>query len=371
MPELLTRQLVEARRQTLAAFEDWRAARPGLRVPLLPTLNPPLWELGHVGWFQERWLLRQPGRELGTRCDPELPLAPPRRPDADALYDSSRVPHDARWSLPLPSAEATLAELAATLDASLAELGRTGADDDSLYLFRLALHHEQMHHEAALSMAQQLALPMPHAPQRPLAAGIDGELQVPAGRHRIGRDGPGFAFDNELGAHEVELPAFAIDAAPVSEARWIAFLEATGREAPPGLRRHHGRWQRRRFERWEELDPDPPALHLSAFDAEAWCAWAGRRLPSEAEWEAAAALHGPAFAWGQAWEWTASPFLPYPGFGPHPYRDYSLPWMDGSRRVLRGASFATADGLRSRHYRNFFEPRRNDLFAGLRSCALR
>ncbi len=352
MHEVLARQLVEARRQTLAAFAAWRAARPDLRVPQRPTLNPPLWELGHVGWFQERWLLRQPQRDLGSRADPNLPLAAPRRANADALYDSSRVEHEARWSLPLPDADATLADLAFTLDASLSALSGSASDDDALYFFSLVLHHEQMHHEAMLMMAQQLGVPMPQAP-RPAAVGAAGQLHVPAGRYRIGHAGPGFAFDNEMGAHNVTLAAFDIDAAPLSQARWNAFLVATGRAAQV-----------------PDADPALPALHLSAFDAEVWCAWAGRRLPTEFEWEAAATLHGPAFAWGEVWEWTASAFLPYPGFTPHPYRDYSQPWLDGSRRVLRGASFATAPALRSRQYRNFYEPGRNDLFAGLRSCAL-
>lgn len=350
MHEVLARQLVEARRQTLATFEAWRAARADLRVPPEPTLNPPLWELGHVGWFQERWLLRQPQRELGWRADPNLPLASPRRANADALYDSSRVPHDARWSLPLPDADATLADLAATLDASLNALSSSGPDDDALYFFRLALHHEHMHHEATLMMARQLGVPMTQAP-RPTAVNEAAPLHIPAGRYRVGHDGSGFAFDNELEAHEVTLAAFDIDAAPLSQARWNEFLAASGQHVP-------------------ESDPALPALHLSALDAEAWCAWADRRLPTEFEWEAAATLYGPAFAWGQVWEWTASTFVPYPGFTSHPYRDYSQPWMDGSRRVLRGASFATAPTLHSPRYRNFYEPGRRDLFAGFRSCAL-
>ena len=108
-------------------------------------------------------------------------------------------------------------------------------------------------------------------------------------------------------------------------------------------------------------------MHLTAYEAEAWCRWAGRRLPTEAEWECAA-LSAPGFSWGQAWEWTASQFQPYPGFTPHPYREYSEPWF-GSRRVLRGACVATAPTLAHPRYRNFFEPQRNDVFAGFRSCA--
>ena len=113
--------------------------------------------------------------------------------------------------------------------------------------------------------------------------------------------------------------------------------------------------------------PDDAAVHLTAHEAEAWCRWAGRRLPTEAEWECTA-LTEPGFRWGQVWEWTATAFEPYPDFTPHPYRDYSAPWF-GSRRVLRGACPATSPALAHPKYRNFFEPQRSDVFAGFRSCA--
>jgi EgtB-related family protein len=118
------------------------------------------------------------------------------------------------------------------------------------------------------------------------------------------------------------------------------------------------------------IDPAAPACQLTAHEAEAWCRSAGRRLPTEDEWETAATLATTSddFAWGEVWEWTASAFAPYPGFVPHPYRDYSQPWFDG-RRVLRGASFATAPWMRHPRYRNFFPADRNDVFAGFRSCA--
>jgi EgtB-related family protein len=111
--------------------------------------------------------------------------------------------------------------------------------------------------------------------------------------------------------------------------------------------------------------PQEVALHLSAHEADAWCRWAARRLPTEAEWECAAVTQQ-AFRWGQAWEWTASPFGPYPGFTLHPYRDSSQPWF-GTRRVLRGASAATAPAMTHARYRNFYEPHRRDIFAGFRS----
>ena len=138
--------------------------------------------------------------------------------------------------------------------------------------------------------------------------------------------------------------------------------------APRYLRRSGKAWQQWRHGRWTDLDPALPACHLTQHEALAWCAWAGRRLPTEAEWEAAALQRPEAFRWGDVWEWTASAFAPYPGFTPHPYRDYSAPWFDG-RPVLRGASFATQPRLRWPRYRNYFPPERNDIFAGLRSCA--
>ena len=111
-------------------------------------------------------------------------------------------------------------------------------------------------------------------------------------------------------------------------------------------------------------------MHMSWWEAEAWCRWAGRRLPFEVEWEVAAsqaARRG--FAWGNVWEWTASSFQPYPGFAPGPYTDYSQPWF-GTHKVLRGGSMATRARMKSVHYRNFYLPERDDVFCGFRSCAL-
>jgi ergothioneine biosynthesis protein EgtB len=241
-------------------------------------------------------------------------------------------------------------------------------------------------------MAQHLALACAEGcAAAPRAVAADGELEVDACRHRAGRDGPGFAFDNELQAHEVELPAFAIDRTPVTWGRFIAFVEAGGyderrwwtpegwdwrRRASAGRPRYlrsadAGGWERAQYGQWLALPLDQPAVNLTRHEALAWCRWAGRRLPSEFEWEAAAlqaAAAGEAFDWGEVWEWTSSAFAPYPGFEPHPYRDYSTPWFDG-RPVLKGASFATAPRMKHPRYRNYFPADRNDIFAGLRSCA--
>ena len=390
-PELAS-ALCASRRDTLATFAAYRAALAQLRVPVLEHLNPPLWELGHIGWFQAWWISRNPALADGVHADPELPRRAPARAGADALYHSSRVPHDSRWSLPLPDAEATLddldAELAATL-ALLACVDERAADADArLYFFRLALLHEDMHHEAALYMAQALDVPVADArwAPRPLPA-PPPPLRLDAGEWRLGGSGEGFAFDNELDAHVVVLGRTLIDAQAVRWAEYLPFvddggyhdprwwdadgarwLRESGALAPRYLRREAGGWQCRRHGRWLPLDPHVAACHLTLHEARAWCRWAGRRLPTEAEWERAACTRGEVFRWGDVWEWTASRFAPYPGFAPHPYRDYSAPWFDG-RPVLRGASFMTQPRMRHPRYRNYFPAHRADVPAGFRSCA--
>ncbi|MBT9595401.1 MAG: SUMF1/EgtB/PvdO family nonheme iron enzyme [Vitreoscilla sp.] len=364
----LAAALRDSRHRTLATFARVESALgPGLVVPQWRTLNPPLWELGHIGWFQSHWLARNPVWRSGWRADPTVPRHPGRRPNADALYDSSHVPHDSRWSLDLPSAEATRADLAAQLDDTLALLAEAPDDDDALYFFRLALLHEDMHHEAALYMAQALGLPGIAPPPTPLPPPADA-LSFEPGPWRLGFSGPGFAFDNELGAHELLLGATRIDAQVLRWAEYLPFVEAGAGPMPRHLRRAQGDWQVRRHGEWQALDVAEPACHLSWHEAQAWCAWAGRRLPSEAEWERAAVTRPEAFHWGAVWEWTASAFAPYPGFQPHPYRDYSAPWFDG-RPVLRGASFATSPRMVHPRYRNYFPAERNDIFAGFRTCA--
>jgi len=377
----LAQALQDSRADTLATFACFERALPGLRVPQRPQLNLPLWELGHIGWFQARWTTRNPQWRRGWRADPEAPLRagqPGVRADADALYDSSAVAHARRWSLPLPDAAATRAELQAQLGSVLALLEGAGADDDdTLYFFRLALLHEDMHHEAALYMAQGLGVPVDDARWQPAPLPEPPPpLRLAAAPWRLGSVADaadsGFAFDNELGAHEVATGAFEIDAQALRWAEFLPCVEAGACAAPAHLRRAGGgpggRWERWRHGRWDALDLREAACHLGLEQALAWCAWAGRRLPTEAEWERAACTHPGAFRWGEVWEWTASPFAPYPGFVPHPYRDYSAPWFDG-RPVLRGASYLTQPRMRHPRYRNFFPGHRSDVPAGLRSCA--
>lgn len=366
--EPLAAALRDSRRRTLALLDAYVAALgPGLNVPFSSQLNPPLWEAGHIGWFQDYWLARNHQRPLGTACDPDQPRPAGRLPEADVLYNSSQVAHDLRWDLLLPDLAATRAYLADGLAETLALLAATPETDAQLYFYRLALFHEDMHGEAAIYMAQALDIPLPES-LLPLPARLRGnrKLPVPGQNWPLGYSDGGFAFDNELAAHAVAVAGFEIDSEVVSWARYLPFVEATGASLPRYLRRQDGRWQQCLFGAWQPLDLDAPATHLNWSEAEAWCRWAGRRLPSESEWELAA-LSQPDFHWGQVWEWTASRFLPYPGFVAHPYRDYSAPWF-GERYVLRGASRATAPRLAHPRYRNYFTLERNDIFAGFRSC---
>jgi ergothioneine biosynthesis protein EgtB len=388
--------LCEARARTLALFDAYEAALgPALRVPLAPELNLPLWELGHIGWFADWWLARNTQRHRGLSADPNARRNPARQSarsvDADALYNSSEVPHRARWQLELPDADEVRADLAASLRDTLALLAEAPEDDTGLYFFRLALFHEDMHGEAAVYMAQTLGFdPLDAHRVAPLLGPHHPEaLRLPATDWTLGRNDIGFAFDNELGAHSVAVSAFEIDARPVTWGQFMPFVEsgaylqrrfwgAAGwawrtsqsqqeRPAPRYLRPGTQAWEQQVFGRWQALDLAAPANHLTAFEAQAWCAWAGRRLPTEAEWEVAA--QDPSFEWGSVWEWTASPFTPFPGFVAHPYVDYSRPWFDG-RPVLKGACAATSVRMAHPRYRNFFTPERNDIVSGFRSVAL-
>ena len=389
---LLAQAMADARAHTLRLFAATRAALgERLDVRYADELNPPLWELGHVGWFEEFWIARNSERLHGTAARLEAPRAAPLLPGADALYDSSQVAHAKRWHLDLPDAPRTLTYLARVRERTLALLRGSAGDDDALYFYRLALLHEAMHHEAGVMIAQCLALDVGSAlaASAPAASRAQGELQLPASSILVGAHEGGFAFDNELGGHKVELPAFTIDRAPVTWGAYLPFVEADGyddakawtpagwawrqRELPSGLPRYverddAGGWRRAAFGRWTDLQPEQPAVNLSQHEAQAWCTWAGRRLPTEHEWTLAATQAGADFTWGHVWEWTASPFAPWPGFAPHPYRDYSLPWFDG-RPVLKGGSFATPPRIKHPRYRNYFPAGRNDVFAGFRSCA--
>ena len=379
--------LAATRARTLSVYAHLGAAER--EFPRLAEVNPPRWELGHIGWFQEFWCRRH------AADDPTGARTPPRIAGADALWNSARVPHDARWDLPLPDWDGVLAYVAAVLDDTQEALAAANAHDD-LYFAELALLHEDMHGEALLMTLQTLALPAPpslEAAAAPVAgpAVAMGDLEFAGGTFEQGSS-PGdaerrFVWDNERWSHPVTLAPFAVARRCVTQGEFAAFVDAgsyrrtefwdddglawlaaCSRRAPAHWRHatdRGGGWQQRRFDRWLPLQPDAPMQHVNAHEAAAWCRWARRRLPTEAEWEFAA-LH--ALPAGGVWEWTASPFLPYPGFAAQPYAEYSAPWF-GDHRVLRGASWATSPRLAHPRFRNFYVPSRHDPFCGFRSCA--
>ncbi len=421
----------DARARTLELVEGLSGDQ--LMGPKLEIVNPLLWEIGHLAWFQERWVLRHlNGRQPIMR-------------NGDELYDSSAVDHDLRWDLPLPSLAHTLDYMRAVLEAVVANLEGVTSERE-LYFYLLAIYHEDMHDEAFTYSRQILGYPRPRfAVAGGSAAGIEqtgplpGDAEVPGGSLRLGAEPTGgFVFDNEQWAHRVEVKPFRIARAPVTNEEYGQFVDAGGygdkklwsedgwrwRETrrathPYYWRRHETLgWEVRCFDRWLPLAPFQPVVHVSWHEAQAYCRWADRRLPTEMEWELAAAgeqtgddpelkTEKRRFPWGDGaptpelanldgaamgcldvaarpagdsafgcrqmignvWEWTSSDFGPFPGFEPGPYQEYSEPWF-GSRKVLRGGSWATRGRIPSNTYRNFFTPDRNDLFAGFRTCTI-
>ena len=346
-----------------------------LAPEVFSTINPPLWEAAHVAWFAEWWCVRDAYNtdDGDTRAD-----RPSMWVDCDGFLNSNLVAHDARWQLPALTKATTLDYLNRSLDATLGRLERADETDAALYPFRLAMFHEAMHLEALAWCAQTLAWARPGWVRelRDVHHPIDVMIAATSERcgHR-GLDGHGFAFDNERHAHEISCAAFSIDHTPISNAQFLQFVESN--EYLPGTGLRHPRywrcvndaWQARSFDQWLPLDPRAPVIHISALEADAYCHWAGRRLPSEPEWEVAAA-RGLIDCGDAVWEWTASTFTPYPGFSADRYREYSAPWFDGKHRVLRGGAHATLDVMHHAHYRNYFLPDRSDVFAGFRTCSL-
>lgn len=367
-------QLAEALADVRAYSRNFvqSAADAVLSPPRQAGINPPLWECAHAAWFAEWWCVRgaynlPSGESVADR--------PSRWSDADAILNSNAIAHAMRWQLPQLTRASSLEYMDATQREVLSALANSEDRDASLYPFRLALFHEAMHLEAIAWCAQALAWPRPAWVRELPDMHRPGEIRIAATRERVGHRGVGFSFDNEREGHDVSLEAFAIDHTPVSNAQFLQFVESgeylarTGRPHPHYWCDDESGWQARSFDAWQPLDPRAPVIHASAIEADAYCHWAGRRLPTEHEWEIAAARG--LIDWGNSiWEWTASVFAPYAGFSADRYREYSEPWFDGHHRVLRGGSHATLGIMHNARYRNYFMPQRHDVFAGFRTCGL-
>jgi iron(II)-dependent oxidoreductase len=388
-PQQLAESLQVARNYTLALFDAYAAQGMDVsaRVPQLPIINPPLWELGHIAWFAEWFILRE-----AMSTHPAAAQRPSLLSKGDDWFDSNLVPHRSRWTLDLPPAGALKTYCREVLDRVLDKLSREAGLDETLYPYRLALAHEDMHGEALLYTMQTLGVAAPAALLLPAAvsrAGRGGDIGYPGGSMLLGGGlDTGFVFDNEKPAFSCYVAPFRMDAALVTNAQYMDFVDDGGyqnrqfwsaagsawlmkqeRSSPRYWQRDAdgGQWRTVRFGRPATLAMHEPVRHVCLFEAQAYCAWAGRRLPLEAEWEYAAFSGIPGMQWGALWEWTASPFEPYPGFAPDRYGEYSKPWFM-SHQVLRGASAATQPRLLDARFRNFYMPERDDIFVGFRTC---
>ncbi|WP_327191274.1 ergothioneine biosynthesis protein EgtB [Streptomyces xinghaiensis] len=400
---------------------------PELTAQHSPLMSPLVWDLAHIGNFEDQWLLRAVGGREALR------------PDVDAVYDAFEHPRAERPSLPLlPPGEARhyVADVRTRALDVLADTRLEGRElTDAAFAFGMIAQHEQQHDETMLITHQlrrgPAALTAPAPPPAPAdAASLPAEVLVPGGPFTMGTSAEPWALDNERPAHRRDVPAFLIDTVPVGNGAYLRFIEDGGYEEPRwwapqgwayirehGLRaplfwrREGSGWVRRRFGVTEPVPPGEPVLHVSWYEADAYARWAGRRLPTEAEWEKAA-RHDPAtgrsrrYPWGDAdpgpdhanlgqrhlrpaplgswprgasplgvrqligdvWEWTASDFLPYPGFRAFPYREYSEVFFGPEHKVLRGGSFAVDPVACRGTFRNWDLPVRRQIFAGFRTA---
>jgi len=354
--------LSEARERTLALIEPLDDEQ--LNRVYSPILSPLAWDLGHIANFEELWLVQTVGgRE-------------PLRGELGRFYDAIENPRKTRGELPILRDRELRSYMADVRERTLdvledMEIGPDAGDPllRDGFVYEMLLAHELQHNETMLQLLQMVdgyepvraefeldAEPVPESPE---------SIRVEAGEHTIGAPARGFAYDNERPHHTVALPAFEIDRTPVTNGAYISFMEATGAEPAMYWERDGGEWVDTARGRRSSIDPSQPVIHVSWHQADAFARWAGKRLPTEFEWEAARdQLDG----LGHGWEWTSSDFLAYPGFEAFPYREYSAVFFGDEYKVLRGGAWATHPRVARPTFRNWDLPQRGQIFAGLR-CA--
>jgi len=370
-----------------------RAARLSTEDQIVQSMadaSPTKWHRAHVTWFFETFLLK-PHLQGYAIFDERFPF----------LFNSYYVAAGPRHARPQrglitrPNADDVTA-YRAHVDAAVTRLIETVAEADAPRVFEIleiGLHHEQQHQELLLTdiihaFAQNPTDPAYDPDWQPpkAAAGPRGFVAVPQGIHAIGHEGKGFCFDNELPFHDELIANMRIARHLVTNAEWIAFIEAGGYATPslwlsdgwtavqtegwqaPGYwRNKDGGWHTMTLAGVKPVDPAAPVLHVSYYEAEAFARFAGKHLPSEAEWEIAARAGLMADAYGTAWQWTRSAYLPYPGYraAEGALGEYNGKFMV-SQMVLRGSSLATPEGHERVSYRNFFYPPARWQFTGVR-----
>ncbi|MGQ2992005.1 MAG: ergothioneine biosynthesis protein EgtB [Brevundimonas sp.] len=377
-----------------------RAAMPALAAGLsaedlaaqsMADASPGKWHLGHTSWFFEAMILAtEPGYE---------PVDPRLQQVFNSYYESlgGRVERAERGLMTRPSLDEVLA-YRDEIDRRMAARLERGLDGDlEPYLFVLGLNHDQQHQELFLmdllhlmsrSPLDPAAYSVEPRPGGPLQPARGGSTRFEGGLVDIGHDGAGFAFDNEGPCHRVWLEPFLLDHDLVTNGQWLAFMadggyarpelwladgwatvKAEGWTAPLYWREDEGEWTVLGLAGRAPVDPDAPVRHVSAYEADAYARWAGKRLPTEAEWESAVATAPDVFSnlFGEVWQHTASAYAPYPGFRPTEgtASEYNGKFM-ANQQVLRGGAFATPPGHARATYRNFFYPQQRWAFMGVR-----
>jgi iron(II)-dependent oxidoreductase len=356
--------LAEARERTIALIAP--LGDELLNRVYSPLLSPLAWDLGHIANFEELWLVQR----VGGRA--------PLHGELGHYYDAIENPRRERGELPILHDAELRSYMSEVRERTLEVLAgvEVGPDaEDRLlregFVYEMLVAHELQHQETMLQLLQLLDVPYRPAEADPDAfaptpvapGGQDRTVRIEAGAYEIGAPERGFAYDNERPRHEVRSTSFEIDRTPVTNAAYIAYMRETGADPPMYWERDGAGWARTAMGLTAPVDPDRPVLHVSWDEADAYARWAGRRLPTEFEWETARSRLE---ATGGAWEWTSSDLLAYPGFEAFPYEEYSKVFFGDGYKVLRGSSWATHPHVARPSFRNWDLPQRRQLFAGFR-----